>query len=184
MRKLKHEEIKRPSLSALQELDRHPISLLVDNIRSAHNIGSIFRTADAVRAEQIILTGISPPANHKGVHKSALGAQDAVPWKHEPSALNAASSLKQSGYTLVALELTDNPSSIESLSFSIFPVCLMIGNEVTGLSDELLGLADVALEIPQYGFKQSLNVSVASGIAMYGLLALFRNHSEPDSMHR
>ncbi len=173
MRKLKHHEIDRPTPEALSSMERHPIIVLVENIRSAHNVGSILRTSDAVRAERVFLTGFSPPASHRGVHKSALGAQDTVPWQHVQSSVEIATRLKADGVTLVALELTTNPTRSEDLPGDIFPVCLMVGNEIEGLSEDLLAWADFALEIPQYGAKQSLNVSVATGIAMYDLLRLY-----------
>lgn len=177
MRKLKHSEIVRASLDELCKLERHPITVLLENIRSAHNVGSIIRSADAILAEQVILTGVTPDGSHKGVHKSALGAQDAVPWTHNASAVDAARRLKTDGYTIVALEHTDESISIDDLSHLDFPVCLMVGNEVSGLSDELVNLADVAIEIPQFGLKQSLNVSVATGIALYRLLGSHQQRS-------
>lgn len=173
MRKLKHEEIKRCSLDELALKDRYPFSVLLENIRSAQNVGSILRTADAVRAARVTMAGVTPDGEHKGVHKSALGAQDAVPWETSPSALSAVESARENGITIIALELTDQPTRLAEISEDIFPALLMVGNELSGLSAELLELADFALEIPQYGFKQSLNVSVATGIALYGLLDLY-----------
>ncbi|GMQ80950.1 MAG: TrmH family RNA methyltransferase [Rhodothermia bacterium] len=173
MRKLKHEEIERPSLDELHLKERHPIAVLLENIRSAQNVGSILRTADAVRAASVTMAGVTPDGSHKGVHKSALGAQDAVPWDVAPSAILVAESARKSGITLIALEITDEPTRLADISDEIFPALLMVGNELSGLSSELVDLADYALEIPQYGFKQSLNVSVATGIALYGLLDLY-----------
>ncbi len=177
MRKLKHSEIVRASLDELSRLERHPIAVLMENIRSAHNVGSIIRSADAIRAELVIVAGVTPDGSHKGVHKSALGAQDAVPWTHITSAVDGAMRLKIDGYTMVALEHTDESIPIDALPHLDFPLCLMVGNEISGLSDDLIKLADVAIEIPQFGLKQSLNVSVAAGIALYRLLESYQQGS-------
>lgn len=173
MRKLKHEEIERCSLDELALKERYPFSVLLENIRSAQNVGSILRTADAVLAARVTMAGVTPDGEHKGVHKSALGAQDAVPWEISSSALSVVERARGNGITIIALEITDQPTRITELSEDIFPALLIVGNELSGLSPELLELADFALEIPQYGFKQSLNVSVATGIALYGLLDLY-----------
>lgn len=175
MRKLEHDEIERPSLGELALMGRFPITVVLENVRSAHNVGSILRTADAIRAERIVMAGVTPPGTHRGVHKSALGSQESVPWSMHASPADAVESEKAAGKTIVALELTDSPMAISDLTPSVFPVCLLVGNELSGLSGELLALSDVAVELPQFGFKQSLNVSVAAGIAMYGLLDLYRS---------
>lgn len=174
MRKLKHEEIERASLDGLRIKERHPIAVLLENIRSAQNVGSILRTADAVLAERVTMAGVTPDGLHKGVHKSALGAEDAVPWDAVASAVSMAENAKKNGITLIALEITDEPTHMVDLSTDLFPALLMVGNELSGLSSELIHLADLALEIPQYGFKQSLNVAVATGIALYGLLDVYQ----------
>ena len=119
------------------------------------------------------MAGVTPDGEHKGVHKSALGAQDAVPWEISSSAVSVVEKARGNGITIIALEITDQPTRLTELSEDIFPALLIVGNELSGLSPELLELADFALEIPQYGFKQSLNVSVATGIALYGLLDLY-----------
>jgi tRNA G18 (ribose-2'-O)-methylase SpoU len=175
MRKLEHAEIVRPSLEELSRLERFPIYVILDDIRSAHNVGSILRTADAVRAQHVYLCGVTPDGTHRGVHKSALGAQDAVPWSHHARASEVAVKLGAEGVRLIALEHTDSPENIESIRPEQFPVALMLGNEVDGLSEDLVRLSDCALEIPQYGIKQSLNVSVAAGVALFGLLTRFLN---------
>jgi len=173
MRKLRHAEIRRPTLEELGDLRRFPISVVLDDIRSAHNVGSVLRTADAVRAEHVYLCGLTPPGEHRGVHKSALGAQDSVPWTSVTDVVSLARTLKSSGSRLIALEHTDRPGDLQTLSPADYPVCLLVGNEVEGLKDELVALSDFALEIPQFGVKQSLNVSVAAGIALYTLLSRY-----------
>ncbi len=179
MRKLKHHEIPRVAPEALTSLKRHPIVVIVDNVRSLHNVGSLFRTADACALEAIILTGITPTPEHPGIHKTALGAQDFVPWKYIPDPAEAAQYVKKQGYTLAALELTDTPTYIEELQAEHFPLALIIGHEVHGVRDDVLEQADLALEIPQYGAKQSLNVAVAFGIAAHNLVQHWRKLQEP-----
>ena len=173
MKKLQHKEIPRLTLSETKKADRYPISILLENIRSAHNVGSVLRTADAIRAQEVILAGVTAPGDHRGVHKSALGAQDAVPWRCCDDPLQEIKQARNLGFTIIALEITDDPVDLSTVSKDIFPILLLIGNEVTGVSDALLSECDFAIELPQYGMKQSLNVSVAAGIALYDLLRLY-----------
>lgn len=180
MRKLKHSEIKRLSNAEYEVAEKHPIAVLVDNIRSAHNLGSILRTSDAAGIEQVYLTGITPPVDHKMVHKTALGAQDTVCVTRTDNPSELVGLLRSRGYKVAALELTDTPSRIADLKATDFPLLLIVGNELHGVSTELIDLCDMALEIPQYGTKHSLNVSVASGIAIFALVDKFlstRNRS-------
>lgn len=178
MRKLNHEEIPRAAPAALKEMERFPVSVLVEDIRSAHNVGSILRTADAVRAAEVILCGFSASGDHPGVQKSALGSQDTVPWRNSTDALKEINIARQQGATIVALEITDSPGQLDSLSLTDFPILLVVGNEVNGVSDEVLSVCDIALELPQYGAKQSLNVAVAAGIALYDILKLYLKISD------
>ena len=180
MRKLKHHEIPRLSVEACRTHPRHPIVVIVDNMRSLHNVGSLFRTADAFLLQELILTGITPTPEHPGLRKTALGAEQTVPWRYLPEASSYLHKLKEQGYTIAALELTNTPTSFDTLTSSSYPLGLIIGNEVHGVSDELLSQADIALEIPQFGTKQSLNASVAFGIAAYELTLRFRTlHQMP-----
>lgn len=174
MRKLKHEEIPRPDPAEVTLLPKHPISVIVDNVRSLHNVGSIFRTSDAARIEQLYLTGITGTPEHRALHKTALGAQDIVPWSHHADAADVLRRLRSRGYTLAVLEITDTPTATDAVAASHFPLALVVGNEVTGVDDALVEMADLALEIPQYGAKQSLNVAVAYGIAVFDLLRGYR----------
>jgi len=174
MRKLLHEEIPRIQASALHEHPRHPITVVVDNVRSIHNVGSFFRTSDGAWIEKMILTGITGTPENRALHKTALGAQDTIPWSHTMHTLDAAKQLKERGYRLAVLELTDAPTLSSDLTLADFPLALVIGNELTGVSSEVIDLADYALEIPQYGTKQSLNVSVAFGIAVFDLVRQYR----------
>ncbi len=178
MRKLKHEEIPRPDAARLQALSKHPIAVVLDDVRSIYNVGSIFRTSDAARVEQLYLTGITGTPAHRGLHKTALGAQDTVAWQYAPEAAPVLRRLRAEGYTLAVLEITDTPTPTTAVTPEHFPLCLVVGNELTGVRDELVALADLALEIPQYGAKQSLNVAVAYGVAVFDLVRRYRSFQE------
>lgn len=170
MRKLSSAEIARPSPDALQSLPRHPVDVVLDNIRSAYNVGSIFRTADAARIRHMYITGYTPTPEHRSVAKTALGAEHTVPWSHHPDPHPLLARLRAEGVTLAALEQTDTPMRIGAVTAAQFPLALVLGNEVAGVQQALLDQCDLALEIPQYGAKHSLNVSVAFGIAAFGLV--------------
>lgn len=175
MRKLRHEEIPRATREEISALPSHPITVLVDGVRSLYNVGALFRTADAARLERLILTGISGTPEHRGLHKTALGSQESVPWCYEPDAVAVARRLRASGYTLAVLEITDAPTPVADLRPAHFPLALVVGNEVEGVQEALVSLADVALEIPQFGTKHSLNVAVAFGIAVFDLVRHYRS---------
>ena len=174
MRKLRHEEIQRVDPSEISSLPRHPVRVVVDNVRSLYNVGSIFRTSDAAGVERIYLTGYSGTPEHAGLHRTALGAQDAVAWEKHEQAEPLLREIRSAGYTLAALEITDTPRHVAELEEADFPLCLIVGNEVDGVSQHLLDLCQLAIEIPQYGMKQSLNVSVAYGVAVFGIVERFR----------
>lgn len=167
MRKLKHNEINRLSQVEVLQEERFPICVLADNIRSLHNLGAIFRTSDAFRLEMVYLSGMTGDPNSNEAHKTALGAQDTVPWERTDDAAELLRVLKNKGYTLAALEIADESEHPLQLKKTHFPLCLVLGHEVFGVSDTLMELCDFALEIPQYGAKHSLNVSVAFGIAAF-----------------
>lgn len=177
MRKLLHEEIPRIQSDSISEHSRHPITVVVDNVRSIHNVGSFFRTGDGAWIERLILTGITGTPENRALHKTALGAQDTIPWEHKMHTSEVVSSLKKSGYRIAALEITDSPTLSQDLTLADFPLALVIGNELTGVATEVVEMADYALEIPQYGTKQSLNVSVAFGIALFDLVRQYRSLS-------
>lgn len=158
-------------------MDRFPVSVLVENVRSAQNVGSILRTADALRMRHVYLVGFSPPADHRLVHKTALGAQDTVPWSHHPTLADALDAVRREGSTLVALEQTDRPTPMDAFAIGDFPCCLVVGNEVEGVSPEALGACERAIEVEQFGMKHSLNVSVAFGVAAYDLVRRWRHLS-------
>lgn len=174
MKKVGPDERARLSAEAYGSHPPHPICGVLDNIRSIYNVGSMFRTADAVRAEHLYLTGYTGTPEHSNMHKTALGAQDAVPWSEHDSPLGPVRTLRERGYTIAALELTDDPTDLEDVTAEAFPLCLIVGNEVEGVRKELLREADLALELPQYGSKHSFNVSVAFGIACFHLVRRYR----------
>lgn len=152
----------------------HPISVIIDNVRSIYNVGSMFRTSDAARIEHLYLTGYTGTPEHPDLHKTALGAQDVVPWSSHENAGEIISALREKGYRLGVLEITDAPTYPSDLNAAAFPLALVIGNEVEGVDDRWVEMADVAIEVPQYGTKQSLNVSVAYGIAVMQMVQQYR----------
>ncbi len=169
MRKLTHEEIVARQVSGLNE-PRLPFCVILNNIRSLHNVGAIFRTADGVGVEKIWLCGITGYPPQGGIAKTALGAQDHVPWEYREDPVALAEELKEQGYQIVLLE-----QMAGSVSHDMFmpraPVCLIIGNEVSGVSERLVSLCDGAIEIEMAGIKNSLNVAIAFGVAAYHLRA-------------
>ncbi|MCX6135632.1 MAG: RNA methyltransferase [Ignavibacteriales bacterium] len=176
MRKLTHAEIsaKRASLDSLSAARRLPVSVVVDNVRSLYNVGSIFRTSDGVLLDKLILTGFTPTPPRKEIEKTALGATQSVPWQYEQTPREAIVQLKLQGYKAVCLEITDTVIPYYAVAPSDFPICLVIGNEINGVSKEALAECDLALEIPQFGIKQSLNVAVAYGIAIFELNRIWK----------
>ncbi|MEF8815299.1 MAG: TrmH family RNA methyltransferase [Salinibacter sp.] len=170
MRKLSWDEIERPAPEEVAALPKHPVRLVVHNVRSIHNVGSMFRTSDAARIEHVHLTGFTGTPAHKDLHKTALGAQDTVEWSQHDDAVPLLHELKDAGYTIAALEQTDHMQRPDTVSADAFPLALVVGNEVRGVETDVLEAADLALEIPQYGAKISLNVGVAYGIAVYDLI--------------
>ena len=174
MRKLRHEEMPRPDPAAAALLPKHPISVLVENVRSIHNVGSIFRSSDAAFIEHLYLAGISGTPDNAALHKTALGAQDTVPWSYVRDPETVVRQLKDVDYTIGVLEITDTPTFAYELEAGHFPLCLVVGNELHGVDDALIRMADLALEIPQFGAKQSLNVAVAYGIAIFDIVRRYR----------
>jgi 23S rRNA (guanosine2251-2'-O)-methyltransferase len=171
MRKLRMEELGRKTPEEFRKAEKLPVILVLDNIRSMHNVGSVFRTADAFLAEGVYLCGYSPRPPHRDIHKTALGATETVFWKYFACALEAIRELKESGYTIAAVEQVENSLPLQTfLPVACNKLAIVFGNEVEGVSQELLLQADTCLEIPQFGMKHSLNVSVAAGIVMWELM--------------
>lgn len=179
MRKLTHSEIasKRSKLEEITPANRLPVTVVVDNIRSLYNVGSIFRTSDGVLLEKLILTGFTPTPPRKEIDKTALGATQSVPWEYIKEPQEAIHALKEKQLKICCLELTDSTTSYYNVSATDFPLALVIGNEITGISKDVISECDMAIEIPMVGIKQSLNVAVAYGIAIFELNRVWRtNH--------
>jgi tRNA G18 (ribose-2'-O)-methylase SpoU len=175
MQKLTHDQIslKRSTLDTIHKVQKLPAYVLLNSIRSNYNVGSIFRTSDGVMIEKLYLCGYTPCPPKKEVLKTALGSTESVKWEYAKDAKAVITELKNQGIQIWALELTDKSIPYFQINSKDFPVCLIIGNEITGVSQELLNLCDKSLEIPQFGIKQSLNVAVAYGIAIFELRRIF-----------
>jgi 23S rRNA (guanosine2251-2'-O)-methyltransferase len=168
MKKLKLEELGRISVDQFKEAEKLPVSILLDNVRSLHNVGSAFRTADAFRIEKIYLTGITGTPPHREIHKTALGSTDSVVWEYFEKPEEAAMKLKDQGYQIVIIEQTSESIPLQKINLEKGKkYCLVFGNEVHGVSESVINLGDVAIEIPQTGTKHSLNISVCLGIVVW-----------------
>ena len=174
MKKLKLHELGRVSVDEYSEVKKVPLIVVLDNIRSAMNVGSIFRTSDAMAISKIYLCGISATPPNREITKTAIGATDSVEWQYFESTELAINSLKIEGYEVIAIEQTD--SSIELMDYQPKKdnIAIVLGNEVNGVDSEVLPLLDGAIEIDQYGTKHSLNVSVCAGIVLHHLAGLLR----------
>jgi tRNA G18 (ribose-2'-O)-methylase SpoU len=174
MKKLKLHELGRVSIEEYHNVKKVPLIVVLDNIRSAMNVGSIFRTSDAMAISKIYLCGISATPPNREITKTAIGATDSVEWEYFESTNLAIASLKSAGYEVVAIEQTD--SSVELMEYqpNKDKIAIVLGNEVNGVDSELLPLLDGAIEIDQYGTKHSLNVSVCGGIVLHHLAGLLR----------
>lgn len=176
MRKLTFDEIaaRRATQDAVGELSRIPVTVVLDSIRSLYNVGSVFRTSDAVLIQKLILSGYTPTPPRKEIDKTALGATRSVPWEYAKDPRQALLRLKGEGARLCALELTDQSVSYDTLTAADFPLCLVVGNEITGVSPGALELCDMGIELPMAGIKHSLNVAVAYGVAVFELARIWR----------
>jgi tRNA G18 (ribose-2'-O)-methylase SpoU len=168
MRKLQNIELNRLSVSAFKEADKLPIIIVLDNIRSQHNIGSVFRTSDAFKVESIHLCGITATPPNREIHKTALGATETVNWHHFENTLQSIDYLRNNNYLIFAIEQADISVSLDSFELNTKEkTALVFGNEVDGVSDEIMQKVDGCIEIPQYGTKHSLNISVSAGIVIW-----------------
>ena len=167
----------RPTIQEVEFIPRVPISILVENIRSVHNVGSIFRSADGFGAEKIYLTGYTAHPPREDLHKTALGAEDAVLWEYYKNPMDAVKMIKKQGISIVLIEQTKQSKSIYEIDWE-FPLCFIVGNEVSGVSEELSELADIHAELPMRGVKQSLNVSVATGVVGYAFAWYYFQHNK------
>lgn len=169
-RKLKITELNRISAEEFKKADKLPLVVVLDNIRSLHNIGSVFRTSDAFRVECIYLCGITATPPHPEMHKTALGAEFTVDWKYVNNAVEAVDNLRQEGYVVFSIEQAENSIMLENIQLEQWKrYAVVLGNEVKGVQQEVIDHSDGCIEIPQYGTKHSLNVSVTAGIVIWDL---------------
>jgi len=166
--KLKLDQLGRIDLDTFKQTKKIPLVVVLDNIRSMNNVGSIFRTSDAFIVEKIVLCGITPKPPHREIHKSALGATESVDWSYEKNILDSINTLKSENYKIFAVEQTSKSESLHKINISKSEkYALILGNEVEGVSDKVLPLCDNFIEIPQFGTKHSLNVSICFGIVIW-----------------
>lgn len=175
LRKLSHSEISKSRLNheAIGTASRTPLYALLDNIRSMYNVGSIFRSSDGAFLKKLYLTGYTATPEKSEVRKTALGAVETIPWEYSPDPLPVIQQLKRENVSIVTLEHTSGSIPYYELTPDIFPACIIVGNEITGISENILRHTDYAVEIPMYGTKQSLNVAVAYGIVLFDLVRLY-----------
>ena len=169
-RKLKITELNRISAEEFKKADKLPLVVILDNVRSLHNIGSVFRTSDAFRVECIYLCGITATPPHPEMHKTALGAEFTVDWKYVNNAVEAVDNLRREGYLVFSVEQAENSIMLEDMRLEQGKrYAVVLGNEVKGVQQEVIDHSDGCIEIPQYGTKHSLNVSVTAGIVIWDL---------------
>lgn len=169
-RKLKITELNRISAEEFKKANKLPLVVILDNVRSLHNIGSVFRTSDAFRVECIYLCGITATPPHPEMHKTALGAEFTVDWKYVNNAVEAVDNLRQEGYVVFSIEQAENSIMLENIQLEQGRrYAVVLGNEVKGVQQEVIDYSDGCIEIPQYGTKHSLNVSVTAGIVIWDL---------------
>lgn len=175
MRKLTYEEqiTKKLPAEAYKEIPRHPIFVVLDNIRSVHNVGAMFRTSDAALVQKVFLTGYTATPPREDLAKTALVTLKAVPWEYHKDPVMVIKKLKEEGVQIVSLEITDKSLDYTEAPYE-FPVCLIVGNELTGVQDELIALSDFSVQIPMHGKANSLNVATSFGIELYEILRHLR----------
>lgn len=173
-KKRQNEALNRISVKEFKSIDKTPLIVVLDNIRSLNNIGSVFRTSDSFLIEAIYLCGITAQPPHREIQKTALGATESVDWKHFSSTLEAVETLKENGYQIAAIEQAERSVMLDQ--FSVAPhqkLAIVFGNEVKGVEQNVINACDVVIEIPQYGTKHSLNISVSAGIVIWELQKQF-----------
>lgn len=167
-RKLLTEEIHRLSSEEFKQADKLPFIVVLDNVRSLHNVGSVFRTADAYRVQHVVLCGITATPPHAEIHKSALGAEFSVDWSYAESSVEACRQLKEQGYELLSIELAEGSISLPDLHLDkTKKYAVVLGNEVAGVDQQIIDMSSACVELPQFGTKHSLNVSVTAGIVIW-----------------
>jgi 23S rRNA (guanosine2251-2'-O)-methyltransferase len=167
MRKLSMDELGRMSVADFKEAPKKPIVVVMDQIRSMHNVGSVFRTADAFLINGICLCGFTPQPPHRDIHKTALGATDSVDWLYYEETADAVKALKEQGYKVYAIEQTEGSIPLNQFEKNNEPIAFVFGNEVDGVDQTVIELCDGVIEIPQWGMKHSLNISVAAAVVLW-----------------
>jgi tRNA G18 (ribose-2'-O)-methylase SpoU len=176
MRKLRNEELNRLNVEQFKQSNKIPVFIVLDNIRSLNNTGSVFRTADAFRIEKIYLCGITAKPPHREIQKTALGATDSVDWKYFDTTKQAIDELKKNNFKIYAIEQADESISLENFSPDFNKkIAVIFGNEVKGVDNEIMNLIDNCIEIPQFGTKHSLNISVSVGIVVWHLFTNYNS---------
>lgn len=168
MRKLKLDELNRATVPEFKAAQKLPVTVVLDNVRSMHNVGSLFRTADGFAAEQLLLCGITGQPPHREIEKTALGATASVEWNYYTTTVQAVEHLRAEGYRIIAIEQAENSTMLNT--FTPDPTqkyALVFGNEVNGVDDAVMALADTCIEIPQFGTKHSFNIVVSAGIVLW-----------------
>jgi 23S rRNA (guanosine2251-2'-O)-methyltransferase len=165
------DELNRKSVDEFKRSEKVPVIVVMDNIRSMHNVGSVFRTADAFLLEAIYLCGYTAQPPHRDINKTALGATETVVWKHFATTVDAVKKLQTNGYKVYAIEQVENSISLEKFNIrSDEKTAVVFGNEVEGVAQDVIALCDGCIEIPQLGMKHSLNISVAAGIVLWEIV--------------
>ena len=175
MRKLKNEELNRKTAEEFKRSEKTPLIIVLDNVRSLNNIGSVFRTADAFLVEAIYLCGITATPPHKDIQKTALGATDTVKWQYFKDTKDAIVELRSNNYKIYAIEQAENSLMLDAfLPSENEKLAVILGHEVNGVEQELINMADACIEVPQYGSKHSLNIAVCAGIVVWDLFCKIR----------
>ena len=167
MRKLSMDELGRMSVADFKIAPKKPIVVVMDQIRSMHNVGSVFRTADAFLINGICLCGFTPQPPHRDIHKTALGATESVDWMYYDKTMDAVVALKNQGYKVYAIEQTEGSIPLNQFEKTEVPIAFVFGNEVDGVDQSVIELCDGVIEIPQWGMKHSLNISVAAAVVLW-----------------
>ena len=176
MRKLKNSELERLSVEDFKQTKKTPVIVVLDNIRSLNNIGSVFRTSDAFLVEKIYLCGITATPPHKDIHKTALGSTETVEWEYVESIMDLVKSLKSENIKVISIEQAENATMLNTFQpESNSTYALIFGNEVKGVKQDVVSASDIVLEIPQFGTKHSLNISVSAGIVIWDLFAKLKS---------
>jgi 23S rRNA (guanosine2251-2'-O)-methyltransferase len=175
MRKLKLDELNRVDIKEFKEQEKLPVVVVLDNVRSMHNVGSVFRTADGFSVEKVVLCGITAQPPHREIEKTALGATQSVDWIHFDDTLTAINQLRNDGYQIIAIEQAQDSTMLNTFKpDQKAKYALIFGNEVNGVSDEAMHMIDECIEIPQFGTKHSFNIVISAGIVLWDFFAKLR----------